>query len=59
MPRTPCAARQALLVLLPADVTAALPPHVREAIAAGDFARAVTALHTHLGLDEQARVTAR
>ena len=37
----------------------ALPPDVREAIAAGNFARAVTALHAHLGLDEQARAPAR
>jgi hypothetical protein len=51
------AALQAFLPLLPADV--ALPPDVRAAIAAGNFARAVTALHAHLGLDEQARVTAR
>ena len=36
----------------------ALPPDVREDVAAGNFARAVTALHAHLGLDEQARVTA-
>ena len=53
------AALQAFLALLPADVAVALPPDVRAAIAAGNFARAVTALHAHLGLDEQARVPAR
>ena len=53
------AARQALLVLLPADVTAALPPHVREAIAAGGFARAGDRCTRISGIDEQARVTAR
>ncbi len=53
------AALQPFLALLPEDVAVALPPDVREDVAAGNFARAVTALHAHLGLAEQARVMAR
>jgi hypothetical protein len=53
MPHVACPL-QALLALLPADISSALPPDVRAAIAAGNLVGAMTALHAHLGLDEQA-----